>query len=77
MTPATRRTVLGTTTNRPTDITTGDTVVAAGPAFNGTGDWDTWSTTSLSVPLRAGANPVRATGTTANGGPNIDKITIG
>jgi hypothetical protein len=28
------------------------------------------------VPLRAGADTVRVTGTTANGGPNIDNITI-
>jgi hypothetical protein len=67
----------GTTTNRPMDIAVNGTIAAAGHAFNGTGDWNTWSTASISVPLKAGANTVRATGTTANGGPNIDKITIG
>jgi hypothetical protein len=67
----------GTTTNRPMDITVNGAVVSAGHAFNGTKNWDTWSTASLSVPLRAGTNTIRVTGTTANGGPNIDKITIG
>jgi hypothetical protein len=67
----------GTTTNRPMDIAVNGTVVAAKHAFNGTGDWDTWSTASVSVPLKAGTNTIRVTGTTANGGPNIDKITIG
>ena len=59
------------------DIAVNGTVVAAKHAFNGTGTWDTWSTASVSVPLKAGTNTVRVTGTTANGGPNVDKITIG
>jgi hypothetical protein len=52
-------------------------VVSAGHSFTSTKNWDTWSTTSLSVPLKAGTSTIRVTGTTANGGPNIDKITIG
>jgi Carbohydrate binding module (family 6) len=67
----------GTTTNRPMDLAVNGAVVSAGHAFNGTGSWDTWSTASVAVPLRAGANTIRMTGTTANGGPNIDRITIG
>jgi hypothetical protein len=62
----------GSTTNRPMDIAVNGTVVAAGLAFNPTGNWDTWSTTSLTTPVVAGANTIRATATTVNGGPNVD-----
>ncbi|MEU7898069.1 glycosyl hydrolase family 28 protein [Nonomuraea sp. NPDC049152] len=67
----------GTTANRPMDIAVNGTVVAAGKAFNGTGAWTTWQTSSVSAQLAAGSNTIRATATTANGGPNLDKITIG
>jgi chitinase len=66
----------GTTTNRPMDIRLNGTVVAAGKAFNGTGNWDTWATTSLTVTLNAGSNTIRATATTSNGGPNVDYINV-
>src|SRR6266542_3108350 len=74
---ATVRFANGSTTNRPMDIAVNGTVVAAGTAFNGTGSWDTWGTVTLTVNLNAGTNTIRATATTANGGPNVDKITIG
>ncbi|MFE5934625.1 cellulase family glycosylhydrolase [Streptomyces sp. NPDC056470] len=66
----------GTTANRPMDIAVNGTVAAAGKAFAGTGAWTTWATTTLTVTLKAGANTVRATATTANGGPNVDRITV-
>jgi hypothetical protein len=66
----------GTTTNRPMDIRVNGTVISAGRAFNGTGGWDTWATSTLSVPLVAGSNTVRMTATTANGGPNLDYIDL-
>ncbi|MCT9935094.1 DUF1080 domain-containing protein [Planotetraspora sp. A-T 1434] len=66
----------GTTTNRPLDISVNGTVVAAGKAFNATANWDTWADATISAPLNAGTNTVRATATTANGGPNIDKLTV-
>jgi predicted secreted protein len=66
----------GTTVNRPMDISVNGSVVAAGRAFNGTGSWDTWADSTLSATLTAGVNTVRATATTANGGPNIDKLTV-
>src|SRR5215510_11876606 len=34
----------GSTTNRPMDIRVNGTVVSAGLAFTGTGNWDTWKT---------------------------------
>ena len=58
------------------DIAVNGTVVAAGRAFNPTTDWDTWSTASVTANLVAGSNTVRATATTANGGPNVDKLTV-
>ncbi|MEV0091014.1 carbohydrate-binding protein [Streptomyces sp. NPDC050738] len=66
----------GTTANRPMDITVNGTVVSAGRAFNPTADWDTWATSSLAIPLKSGTNIIRATATTAGGGPNVDQITI-
>jgi hypothetical protein len=66
----------GTTTNRPMDIAVNGTVVSAGVAFNSTGTWDTWQTATLTVPVNAGTNTIRATATTANGGPNVDAITV-
>ena len=62
----------GTDTNRPMDIRVNGAVVAAGRAFTGTGSWDTWATSTLLVPLLAGTNTIRATATTASGGPNLD-----
>lgn len=66
----------GTTTNRPMDVAVNGSVVSAGRAFPGTGTWDTWVTSSLTVPLNAGTNTVRATATTANGGPNVDYLDV-
>ncbi|MEU4224667.1 fibronectin type III domain-containing protein [Nonomuraea sp. NPDC026600] len=66
----------GTTVNRPMAIAVnGGTAVNRD--FNGTGDWDTWQTSTLTVNLTQGANKIRATATTANGGPNVDRISIG
>ncbi|WP_214327765.1 glycosyl hydrolase 2 galactose-binding domain-containing protein [Nonomuraea sediminis] len=65
----------GTTTNRPMAIT-----VNGGSAinrdFNGTGNWDTWQTATIPVQLQAGTNKIRATATTANGGPNADSLAV-
>ncbi|MFF9016780.1 cellulase family glycosylhydrolase [Streptomyces sp. NPDC014870] len=66
----------GTTTNRPMDVAVNGTVAAAGTSFAGTGAWTTWATRTVTVNLRAGANTVRATATTANGGPNVDHIKV-
>ena len=66
----------GTTVNRPMRITVNGTQVAAAQSFNGTGAWTTWQEVSVAATLRAGANTVLATSTTANGGPNLDKLTV-
>ncbi|MER5433465.1 PQQ-dependent sugar dehydrogenase [Streptomyces sp. NPDC002588] len=66
----------GTTVDRPMDISVGGTVVAAAVAFPATTDWNTWATKTLDVPLAAGSNKIRATATTDNGGPNLDRISL-
>ncbi|HTI28535.1 MAG TPA: discoidin domain-containing protein [Kutzneria sp.] len=75
--PVTIRFANGTTTSRPMDLAVNGTTVVAGQAFNATADWDTWTTVTFQAPLTAGANTIRLTATTANGGPNLDKITVG
>ncbi|WP_405145167.1 glycosyl hydrolase family 8 [Sphaerisporangium sp. NBC_01403] len=66
----------GTAVNRPMDISVNGTVVAAAKAFAGTGSWDTWADGTVTATLNAGANTIRATATTANGGPNVDYLTV-
>src|SRR6266545_1225496 len=66
----------GTTTNRPMDISVNGNSVALDLAFNPTTDWDTWADQTISVTLTAGSNKVRATATTANGGPNLDRLRV-
>ncbi|MBB5868151.1 hypothetical protein F4553_001530 [Allocatelliglobosispora scoriae] len=67
----------GTTANRPMSITVNGTVVSANQAFNATGAWTTWSEVTVNATLTAGTNTVRATSTSATGGPNLDKLTLG
>jgi Alpha galactosidase A/Alpha galactosidase C-terminal beta sandwich domain/Carbohydrate binding module (family 6) len=64
----------GTTTDRPMDISVNGTVVAAAHTFPNTGNWDTWTSTTITANLNAGANTIRLVATTANGGPNLDYV---
>jgi hypothetical protein len=66
----------GTTTNRPMDIAVNGTVVSGALSFAGTGNWDTWQTKTITATVNAGTNTIRATSTTANGGPNVDKLSV-
>ena len=66
----------GTTTNRPMRITVNGTVVNSALAFTGTGAWTSWQEASVTTTLRAGANTILATSTTATGGPNLDRLTV-
>jgi len=66
----------GTTTNRPMDITVNGTLVADDLSFPSTGSWDDWQTATVTASLNAGANTVRATATTVNGGPNVDYLEV-
>jgi endo-1,4-beta-D-glucanase Y len=67
----------GTTTDRPMDIAVNGTTVASGKSFGSTTNWDTWASKTVTVTLIAGANTIRATGSTANGGPNLDYLDLG
>lgn len=66
----------GTTVDRPMAVTVNGAVVAPSVSFPPTTNWTTWRTVTVHVSLSAGANTIRATATTANGGPNVDKITV-
>jgi alpha-galactosidase-like CBM13-containing protein/carbohydrate binding protein with CBM35 domain len=66
----------GTTTDRPMDISVNGTVVARALAFNSTLAWDEWDTRTISATVRAGPNTIRATATTASGGPNVDNVQV-
>ncbi|MEV4895316.1 condensation domain-containing protein, partial [Nonomuraea sp. NPDC055795] len=66
----------GTAVNRAADIAVNGTVVSAARAFNGTGAWSTWATSTLTAPVTAGANKIRITSTTANGNPNLDYVDV-
>ncbi|WP_433251835.1 PQQ-dependent sugar dehydrogenase [Streptosporangium sp. CA-135522] len=66
----------GTTDARPSDVAVNGAVVSAGRAFNGTGNWDTWATSTLTAPVKAGSNTVRITSTTAGGTPNLDYVDV-
>ncbi|WHT22074.1 PQQ-dependent sugar dehydrogenase [Crossiella sp. CA-258035] len=66
----------GTAANRALDVTVDGATVANDLAFGGTGAWTTWATKNITVPLKAGANKIRATAVTADGGPNLDKLTV-
>jgi glucose/arabinose dehydrogenase len=65
----------GTTTVRPMDLVVNGTTVT-NIVFQGTTDWDTWATLTVNINLNAGANTIRLTATTVNGGPNLDRLRI-
>jgi chitinase len=64
----------GAAASRPMDITVNGALVADELAFPSTGAWSTWSTVDQMVTLNAGTNKIRATATTAAGGPNVDSL---
>ncbi|MFE3038379.1 PQQ-dependent sugar dehydrogenase [Streptomyces canus] len=66
----------GTSTDRPMDISVNGTVVSSAVSFPATADWNTWATKTVDVPLTAGSAKIRATATTAAGGPNLDRIGV-
>ena len=65
----------GTTTVRPMDLRVNGTTVT-NIQFQGTTNWDTWATLTFNVNLNAGANTVALIATTANGGPNLDRLRV-
>jgi glycosyl hydrolase group 75 (putative chitosanase)/carbohydrate binding protein with CBM35 domain len=65
----------GTTVARPMTVTVDGAAVGT-PTFGSTSVWTTWNTSTLTATLSAGAHTVKATATTANGGPNLDSLTV-
>ncbi|MDT7783488.1 MAG: unsaturated rhamnogalacturonyl hydrolase, partial [Pseudonocardiales bacterium] len=74
--PLTFRYANGTSVDRPLAISV-DGSAPVTVSFPGTGAWTTWRTQQVSLTLPAGGAKVRATATTANGGPNLDSLTVG
>lgn len=66
----------GTAADRPMDITVNGVLVAHNMPFASTTSWDVWQGTALTVPVSAGPITIRATATTAAGGPNLDSLTF-
>lgn len=66
----------GTATDRPMDLSVNGTVVSPTVSFPATADWNTWVTKTVNLPLTAGSAKIRATATTAAGGPNLDRIGV-
>jgi len=65
----------GTGVARPMTVAIDGTTVST-PTFPGTGNWDTWTTATVTSTLTAGSHTVKLTATTANGGPNLDSFTV-
>ncbi|WP_202868717.1 PQQ-dependent sugar dehydrogenase [Kribbella antibiotica] len=66
----------GTAATRPLDWTVNGVAGAVGITYPGTGAWTTWVTKTVRLQLAAGTNKIRARATTADGGPNADKLTV-
>jgi hypothetical protein len=66
----------GTTTTRPMDITVNGSLAADDLSFIPTTAWNDWDTRTVVVNLRAGTNTIRATSSTASGGPNLDNLEV-
>lgn len=64
----------GTATDRPLEITVDGTPATV--SFPSTGTWTAWTTKALTFELSQGTHTIRATATTAVGGPNLDSLTI-
>ncbi|GAA2324249.1 glycoside hydrolase family 88 protein [Nonomuraea roseoviolacea subsp. roseoviolacea] len=50
--------------------------VTVNQSFPGTGAWTAWATVTVRAVLDAGVTTVRATAITADGGPNLDALTV-
>ncbi|MDD4991444.1 MAG: T9SS type A sorting domain-containing protein [Paludibacter sp.] len=66
----------GKSDDRAMSFTVNGTLQVASQAFGSSGAYTTWLETSVTLNLRNGTNQVLLTSLTANGGPNLDKITI-
>ena len=58
------------------DITVNGVPVAPGLPFTRTPAWTDWETRTVIATLHFGLNRIRATATTADGGPNVDSLEL-
>jgi alpha-L-fucosidase len=65
----------GTSTNRPLGISVNGAAASA-LDFPGTGAWTAWRDATVTTPLVAGRNTIRATATGPDGGPNLDRLDV-
>jgi hypothetical protein len=65
----------GTTSSRPASLMVNGTAVQSVP-FEGTGTWDAWTTTTLTVNLASGSNTIRLNPTGGTGLANIDYLDV-
>lgn len=66
----------GTSAGRPMAVLV-DGNAAGTLGFAGTGAWTGWDSESLSVAIGPGSHTVRLTASTSDGGPNLDRISLG
>lgn len=66
----------GATSARPMEVSVDSAGLAEMPDFNPTGAWTNWALDSIDLFLVAGANRIRFTSSTPDGGPNIDRIDV-
>jgi len=75
-TPVKVRFANGTTVDRPMSVAlNGSTVLTQ--SFQPTGAWTNWVEVTFTLSLNAGSNTIRLTSTTVNGGPNLDRLSVG
>lgn len=65
----------GSSEARPMAITVNG-IQVANATFPVTNGWEDWRNLTVRVNLLAGTSRIKATATSANGGPNVDKITV-
>lgn len=66
-----------TNQDRTTTLTINGDVVTTEWLFRSiTGSWSRWTDSALTVPLAAGANSIRLTSNTPDGGPNYDRLLL-
>lgn len=67
----------GSATDRKMKVfVNGDTNTFWLQSFTGTGAWTTWNEFGLVIPLKAGQNTIKFESAVAEGGPNLDYITL-
>jgi alpha-galactosidase len=66
----------GTAVSRPMNIAVDGETRAGNLGFGPTGAWTNWSAVTVPLALTAGVHTIRATATTANGGPNLDYLDV-